>query len=322
MTVRMREIHREPGFADDVRAGLTARPKRLPSKYLYDGVGSRLFEAICELAWYRITRAEKALLRKHAAAMLAGLASPLSIVELGPGSGEKLALLAEGLPPGSRAGVHLVDISKSALAAAERTLADDPRLSITSHAATYEEGLREAIAQCSASGSRLVLFLGSNIGNFDPEEAAAFLGAVRAALRPGDALLLGADLVKPEPELLLAYDDPVGVTAAFDKNLLARIDRELGGHFDLRTFAHEARWNPVDARVEMHLVSRRRQRVRIDALALDVGFEEGESIWTESSYKLTPERVAALGRDAGFTRATPWIDADAGFLTTRLSVAG
>lgn len=306
-------------FAADVRAGLSSRPKTLPSKYLYDALGSHLFEAICQLPWYRITRAETALLREHAAAMIAPLAAPVALVELGCGSGEKLALLAEGMrPEDGAADVHLVDISPTALELSERTLAANARLRVSSHCATYEEGLRIATASRAARGAVLVLFLGSNIGNFDSAEARALLRAIRGALRPGDGLLLGADLVKPEPDLLIAYDDPTGVTAAFDKNLLARINGELGGSFDLASFTHKARWNPVDARVEMHLVSRRRQRVAIPGAGIVADFDEGESIWTESSYKFTPERIAALARSSGFTRASQWVDAEARFATSLL----
>jgi uncharacterized SAM-dependent methyltransferase len=166
----------------------------------------------------------------------------------------------------------------------------------------------------------LVLFLGSNIGNFDPAPARELLVRIRASLRDGDALLLGTDLVKPERELLMAYDDPLQVTAAFNRNLLRRINAELGGTFDLDAWAHRAIWNPSRRRVEMHLVSRAPQLVRIGAADLDMQFDADEWIWTESSYKYDPRGIIDLGRAAGFTNAEQWIDEEALFALTRFSV--
>ncbi|MGK4000722.1 L-histidine N(alpha)-methyltransferase [Sorangium sp. So ce1024] len=307
-------------FMADVRAGLKSSPKHLSPEYFYDALGSHLFEAICQLPWYPLTRAEQALLERHAEEMVAPFGEGASIVELGCGSGEKLALLAAPLCKRiPRLGVHLVDVSETALDLSRRTLGRLPRVETSAHRARYEEGLALATARRPPGpGAVLVLFLGSNIGNLAPEASAAFLRALRASLRPGDGLLLGADLVKPAADLVLAYDDPLGVTAAFNKNLLARINRELGGTFDLRSFDHRATWNAQRARVEMHLVSRKRQAVRVGALGLDVAFEEGESIWTESSYKYEPDGVVRMGERAGFRCFKQWIEPSGQFSTTLL----
>jgi uncharacterized SAM-dependent methyltransferase len=168
----------------------------------------------------------------------------------------------------------------------------------------------------SVAGRRLALFLGSNIGNFDPTGRDAFLRSVRSALQARDALLLGVDLLKPERELLLAYDDPLGVTAAFNLNLLARINRELQGDFDLENFTHRAVWNEGRSRIEMHLRSRRRQRIRIREAALDFVMAEGEMIWTESSYKYDPPQIVSMLEAAGFGVRAQWIDAADRFALT------
>jgi L-histidine Nalpha-methyltransferase len=303
-------------FADDVRRDLALTPKQLQSKYLYNGLGSCLFEAICRLPWYRITRAEGRLLARWADQMVAGLSDPLTLVEMGCGSGEKIAMLAESLRSRRRVSVHLVDISPVALELSERTLGRLEHVSVVGHRATYEEGLRRAAAGRAAAATMLVLFLGSNIGNFDPPAAHDFLNEIRRALRPGDALLLGADLVKPIGDLIAAYDDPLGVTAAFNKNLLLRINRELLADFDLSAFAHRAVWNEEAQRVEMHLVSRRAQRVSIPRAGCAVDFGAGEFIWTESSYKYTPQEIIARGERAGFRSRQQWIDGDARFALT------
>jgi L-histidine Nalpha-methyltransferase len=301
-------------FASDVRRDLALTPKQIQSKYLYDGLGSTLFEAITRLPWYRITRAEARLLARFAPQVAAAFSAPLTLVELGCGSGEKLALLADTLRSGARrVAVHLIDISPLAIELSERTLGRLPHVSVVGHRATYEEGLRHAALQRVTGSSMLVLFLGSNIGNFDPPAAHEFLAQIRAALRPGDALLLGADLVKPEKDLLLAYDDPLGVTAAFNKNLLARMNLELMADFDLAAFDHRAVWNAAESRVEMHLVARRPQEVRIPRAETAVRFAADEFIWTESSYKYAPEDLVERARVAGFSCLDQWIDARARF---------
>lgn len=304
-------------FAQDVREGLTKPQKQLPPKYFYDALGSALFDAICQLPWYRITRAELALLATHAAAITSHLDDDSLVVELGSGSGEKLAVVAAGFRARDIAPmVHVVDISPKALDDAADRLAK-VNVPLMTHHAVYEDGLRAALATRGPRGAATVLFLGSNIGNFDPASAEELLRQVRESLRGGDQLLLGADLVKPVHELLVAYDDPLGVTAAFNRNLLVRMNRELGADFDLGGFDHRARWN-VDARsIEMHLVSRCSQRVRIPGAGLEVDFQPGESIWTESSFKFGQPRLAALGRLAGFEVAEQWIDQDARYALTR-----
>ena len=308
-------------FAADVRRDLALTPKQLQSKYLYDDLGSSLFEAICRLPWYRITRAERRLLSAHAPAIIDLLTSydaaaePL-FVELGCGSGEKLVILAEALgAAGGRGRVHLIDISRQALEQSSRTLGRLQHFSVVGHRETYEVGLRRA-ASARAGSPMLVLLLGSNIGNFDEPAAHEFIGRIRAALAPGDFLLLGADLVKSERELILAYDDPLGVTAAFNRNLLVRINRELGGTFDLEAFAHRAVWNPAVQRIEMHLESLAAQRVLVAGASVNVTFEAGERIWTESSYKYEPGQIEDLGVEAGFSLAEQWIDEDARFALT------
>jgi dimethylhistidine N-methyltransferase len=301
-------------LAQDVRAGLSRRPKQLPPKYLYDELGSALFEAICALPWYRVTRAETALLSVCAPLIARQIAGPPFIVELGPGSGDKLLRLAEAFGEGLRkAHLHLIDISSSALAEAQRALARLEGFTVTVAHTTYDDGLA-AIGEVRPGGApMLTLLLGSNIGNFDDEDALAFLRRVRSAGRDADWLLLGVDLVKPERDLLLAYDDPLGVTAAFNKNLLVRLNRELGADFDLDTFDHRAVWNARHSRVEMHLVSRMPQRVRVPGAELTVEFESGESIWTESSNKYTPARLAGFAAGAGFSVRGQWVDEEAGF---------
>jgi dimethylhistidine N-methyltransferase len=303
-------------FARDVRRDLALTPKQLQSKYLYNALGSCLFEAICRLPWYRITRAEGRLLARWADQMVAGLEEPLTLVELGCGSGEKVAMLAESLRSRRRISVHLIDISPTALELSERTLGRLEHISVMGHRATYEEGLRRAAAERGSAATMLVLFLGSNIGNFDPPAAHDFLTEIRRALRPGDALLLGADLVKPVGDLIAAYDDPLGVTAAFNKNLLLRINRELLADFDLAAFDHRAVWNAEESRIEMHLVSRLSQTVSIPRAGCTVAFTAGEFIWTESSYKYRPEEVVARGEHAGFRSRQQWIDSAARFSLT------
>jgi dimethylhistidine N-methyltransferase len=236
------------------------------------------------------------------------------VVELGSGNGDKLAMLLSHAGIG-RIRAHLIDLSDAALTRAVHTLGAvrDADIDVTVHHTTYEDGLH---ALPPAAGPTMVAFLGSNIGNFDPPGAAAFLQLIRAALRQGDWLLLGADLVKPERELLLAYDDPLGVTAAFNKNLLVRLNTELGATFVLDRFAHRAVWNAPASRVEMHLVSRARQHVRIEQAGFGFTLEEGETIWTESSYKYEPHGLAALVEPAGFAQREQWVDEEARFALT------
>ncbi len=318
----------DDGLAGEVEALLGGRPRRLPSHALYDPLGSALFDAICQLPWYPITRAETDLLRVHRQSILEQAGRASRIVELGPGSGEKLATLLEndaqsaispGPTPSSRGqgrDVHLVDVSAAALASASALLRRIHGTRVHTHTARYVDGLREVARLREPGESLLVAFLGSNIGNFDPPEAQALLVDVRQAMRRGDTLLIGADLVKPVEQLQLAYDDPLGVTAAFNRNLLVRLNRELGADFVLDRFAHEARWHPGASRMEMHLVSLVPQQVRVPAARLAIDFQAGETIWTESSYKYDPATFADALRDAGFSPLAAWQDERAGFLLT------
>jgi dimethylhistidine N-methyltransferase len=314
------DVSAHSAFAAEVREYLLRTPRQLPSKYLYDDLGSALFEAICRLPWYRITRAEAALLAARADEILRPMPRPVSLIELGCGSGEKLAILAKAAG-GAAADVQLIDISPAALEMSRERLRALGLVAVRTHNCTYEDGLIRAARHRSPDGSLLVLFLGSNIGNFDTPVARLLLARIRRVLREGDALLLGVDLVKSHRDLLLAYDDPLGVTAAFNRNLLRRINDELGGTFDLDGFTHRALWNPGASRVEMHLVSGARQRVRIDAADLDLVFAPEDWIWTESSYKYDAEQIVRDGVGAGFSRAEQWIDEDARFALTRFSVS-
>jgi L-histidine Nalpha-methyltransferase len=304
-------------FARDVRFYLQQTPRQLPSRLLYDALGSALFDAICHLPWYGITRAELRLLRQHAGTIGRALGRGGRVVELGCGNGEKLATLLRhaGVAP---VHAHLIDLSEAALVRSVQAL-EGPDIRVTTHQTTYEEGLL-ALPGADAPPT-LVAFLGSNIGNFDRPGAAAFLGLIRTALRPGDGLLLGADLVKPERDLLLAYDDPLGLTGAFNKNLLQRLNTELQGNFALDQFEHRAVWDGDASRVEMHLVSRVAQDVRIEQAALGFRLEAGETIWTESSYKFEADGIGQLVEPTGFTRQQQWIDQRARFALTLFAAA-
>jgi dimethylhistidine N-methyltransferase len=296
-------------FAADVRAGLTrSGQKELPSKYLYDNVGSALFEVISHLPEYGLTRADERLLRRHADEIVDRLAGPVAVAELGSGSGKKTRWLLEAFCRRQRTSYYPIEISRSALVMCERELSDIDAISIVGFEREYLDGLLE-VAEYRKSGQHLfVLFLGSTIGNFDRPAGLKFLAEVRRILEPGDSLLLGTDLEKPSAQLLGAYDDELGVTAAFNLNLLARTNRELGADFDLRQFAHLARINREARSVEMHLLSKRRQIVSIPAAEIVIEFLEGETIWTESSHKYSAGEIVETARDAGFRCETQWID--------------
>jgi L-histidine Nalpha-methyltransferase len=296
-------------FAADVRAGLTLRgQKELPSKYLYDEVGSALFEVICHLPEYGLTRADERLLRRYSDEIVERVAGPVAVAELGSGSGKKTRWILEALSRRQRTSYYPVEISRSALRMCERELGDIDSVSIVGFEREYLDGLREISAQREPGQHLLVLFLGSTIGNFDRPCGVKFLANVREILIPGDALLLGTDLEKPAAELLRAYDDGLGVTAAFNLNLLARINRELDANFELAQFAHVAKMNYWARSIEMHLQSKRRQRVSIPAAGTSVEFQEGETIWTESSHKYSSEEVCRMAVAAGLRCESQWID--------------
>jgi dimethylhistidine N-methyltransferase len=319
-------LHRAPAplqnasFADDVRSGLSAAQKRLSPKYFYDELGSALFEAICELPEYYLTRAESEILERYAADILAAVGEPVELVELGSGSGRKTRLLIEAaLREQDSLDYHPVDISPSALIAASTALVGAfEGLRVTAYASDYFDVL--AARRLKPQRRALTLFLGSNIGNYEPVQAVSLLSAVAGAFSPGDALLLGTDLKKDPAVLERAYDDPTGVTAAFDKNLLGRINRELGGTFDLRAFEHEAHYDAERGVVESFLVAQRAQTVFVEALGLTVGFADGERIHTESSYKFSPEDVADVALVSGFEVTRRWTDAEGRFAVSLLVV--
>ena len=297
------------GFAAEVRSGLT-RPgqKELPSKYLYDDVGSALFEVISHLPEYGLTRADERLLRRHAGEIVELLDAPVAVAELGSGSGKKTRWILEALGRWQRTFYYPVEISRAALLMCQRELSDIDSLSIVGFEREYLEGLLEVAAHRQRNQHLFVMFLGSTIGNFDRQAGVKFLAEIRRILEPGDSLLLGTDLEKPAAQLLKAYDDEIGVTAAFNLNLLARINRELDADFDLSQFAHVAKINPEARSVEMHLQSKRRQIVRIPAANLSVEFAEGETIWTESSHKYAAAEVFQMANAAGFRCQAQWID--------------
>ncbi len=296
-------------FAAEVRAGLTRiGQKELPSKYLYDDVGSALFEVISHLPEYGLTRADERLLRRHAYEIVDRLPGPVAVAELGSGSGKKTRWVLEALSRRQRTFYYPVEISRSALAMCERELGDIDSVSIVGFEREYLDGLLEVAARRNSNQRLLVLFLGSTIGNFDREAALKFLMEVRRILEPGDSLLLGTDLEKSESQLIPAYDDELGVTAAFNLNLLARINRELGADFDLRHFVHTARVNNCARSVEMHLLSTRRQKVSIPAADAAIEFLAGETIWTESSHKYSAAEVCESARKTGFRCDAQWID--------------
>jgi L-histidine N-alpha-methyltransferase len=296
-------------FAADVRASLTkAGQRELLSKYLYDEVGSALFETICVLPEYGLTRADARLLQKYAGEIVGRLPSPLQVAELGSGSGKKTRWILEALSRRQKTYYYPIEISPFALAACAKELGQIDLVSVVGYEQPYLEGLRAVADGRGERDHLLVLFLGSTIGNFDRDAGEEFLREMREILRPDDALLLGTDLEKDVALQFLAYDDPAGVTAAFNLNLLARINRELGGDFDLSCFRHEARWNTAERRMEMHLRSTRRQTVGIRAAGLRIMLEEDETIWTESSHKYNAEEIPGMAARTGFRCDGQWID--------------
>lgn len=297
-------------FAEDVRAGLSAHPKRLFPKYFYDALGSQLFEAICQLPEYYLTRAENEILTRAANEIVKEVEGhEISLLELGSGSASKTRLIIEALLKRQSELLFIpVDISASALEQSARVLLQSyPQLRINAYASDYYDGL--AALSAERRGRTLALFLGSNIGNFDEDEAHTFLRALRRVLRAGDALLLGADLRKDPQVLEEAYDDALGVTAAFNLNQLARINRELDANFALRAFRHHVAYNEEVGRVEVYIESLREQSVTIRQLDMTIHFNEGERIHTENSYKYDLEGLSRLARATGYERARTWLDA-------------
>jgi len=308
-------------FAADVRRGLTATPKFLLPHYFYDALGSALFSAICELPEYYVTRAEDEILRERSEEIAASFGPSVRLVELGSGSARKTRHLISAIMARQASLEYIpVDVDAGILtASAHELLTDYPQLSIHAISGDFREPAALLRPHLPPSNERtVVLFLGSSIGNLDPSESGAMLANLRTALAPGDALFLGADLRKSPSVLEAAYDDPLGVTAAFNLNLLGRINRELGGTFDLAAFAHRAFYNEAAGRIEMHLVSRKAQSVLIDGY--EIVFAEGESIHTENSHKYDATTLNALATAGGFTIEQRWTDRN-GYFADLLIVA-
>ena len=318
-------------FARDVLAGLTSRPKKLLPKYFYDELGSRLFEAICCLPEYHVTRDEEEILNEYVDEITSKInisgQGAVRLVELGSGSSQKTRHIIDALFRRVSELQYLpIDISRSSLERSSKELLQAyPRLSITAYAAAYDSAL-SALQGTSLQAPQgdvrtVVLFLGSSIGNLDPDEARYLLREVRRVLRPGDVLLVGADLKKSPDILIPAYADSLGVTAAFNLNLLVRINRELGGDFNLSNFEHRALYNEGHSRVEMHLFSRENQTVEISGINLEVKFDAGESIHTENSYKYGVDDLRHLATATGFDLNRSWFDGNRRFSLNMFSAA-
>ncbi len=299
---------RLPSFAEDVAAGFGARPKRLNSKYFYDAVGSALFDAITQLPEYYLTRAETAILREWGWEIVRALGNPVEFVELGSGSAAKTRFLIEEALRVQRALRYSpIDISAEALRSSAGSLVESyPALRVCGYVADYLSILDTP--HLRRSETMLVMFMGSNIGNYEPAEAVALLRRVAALLKPGDGLLLGADLKKDRRDLMLAYDDAAGVTAAFNKNLLVRINRELQADFDVKGFEHTVEYEEKTGGLHSYLTSRSEQDVALGALGIHVHFESGERIHTESAYKYSLQDIAQMARAAGLSVSRSWFD--------------
>ncbi len=305
-------------FARTVRAGLgNPGQKQLPCEYFYDAVGSALFDAITLLPEYGLTRADVRLIRGLTPELDGYLRRPITVVELGSGSGSKTRWVLESLARSEPVTYYPIDVSAAALARCVQELAS--LSDVIPIEDSYLSGLRQAICRRPHGHSMLILFLGSAIGNFEANAARDFLGEIRSYLMPGDALLLGTDLVKPVEQMVAAYDDATGVTAAFNLNLLGRINRELDGNFVLRNFEHEARWNAEWRRIEMHLRSRVAQRVCIPKANFHCDLREGETIWTESCHKFELGEIGDMAAEAGFACAAQWVDREWPFAESLLT---
>ncbi len=314
--------NRLAALARDVRQGLTATPKHLPCCYFYDAEGSLLFEEICQLPEYYLTRAEREIVEAQAGEIARQFATNVTLVELGGGSAVKTRLVIEAFLRRQETLRYVpIDICSAMLEkSALRLVEDYPGLEILAIAAEYREGLRHL--QAETKRSKLILWLGSNVGNFHRPEAADFLREVREPMTAGDGLLIGIDLRKDRTVLERAYDDAQGVTADFNLNLLARINHELGGHFDRDAFQHRAVYDEEQGRIEMYLVSRHAQRVRIDNLDLEISLQAGEAIHTENSYKYSPAEIEALASAAGLRVSAQWFDSQQRFSLSLMAPRG
>ena len=299
---------RLPTFAEDAAAGLSAQPKRLNSKYFYDAVGSALFDAIMQLPEYYLTRAETEILREWGWEIVRALGNPVEFVELGSGSAAKTRILIEEALRVQRALRYSpIDISTDALRASAGALVESyPGLRVCGYAADYFSILETQYLR--RAEKMLFMFMGSNIGNYRPYDAVALLARIAGCLKPEDGLLLGADLKKEPRELIRAYDDDAGVTAAFNKNVLARMNRELGADFEVKRFEHVVEFDDATGGVHSYLRSSSAQTVTLAATNTVVHFEAGERIHTESAYKYTVEGIAEIARAAGLNVARTWFD--------------
>lgn len=308
-------VHRDPApqraatFAEDVRAGLGRRPMAMSPMWFYDDLGSALFEAICRLPEYYLTRVERDLIATYRGEIVASLEGPLELLELGSGSATKTKLLIEAvLDRQPSLTFHPIDISSEALVESSQTLvAAHPSLRVVAYAGDYFSLL--AGRRVRTGSPTLALVLGSNIGNFAPERAQELLRLLAGALRRGDALLIGYDLRKDPSILELAYDDPTGVTAAFNKNLLARMNRELGATFDLGAWRFRARYDDARGAVDSNLVALAGQRVAIPGAGLDLDIAAGDAIHTESSYKFSRDEIVTLAQHCGYRESASYTDA-------------
>ena len=297
-----------PSFAEDVAAGLRSTPKRLPSKYFYDDVGSALFDAITRLHEYYLTRAETEILSQWGWQIVRVLDAPLDFLELGSGSAIKTRrLIGEALRVQPTLRYSPIDISTEAVRASSMALVETyPALSVRAFAGDYFDVLESHAVR--SERKLLAMLMGSNIGNYEPAQAKRLLALLGGALKPGDGLLLGTDLKKDRATLELAYNDPAGVTAAFNRNMLARINRELDADFDVRKFAHVVHYDEARGSVDSFLEASERMSVSIRGVGMRAAFAAGERMHTESSYKYADDEVVALGRAAGFRSEAVWHD--------------
>jgi L-histidine Nalpha-methyltransferase len=309
MAIELIKTAAQEEFAKEVCTGLTKSPqKELPSKYLYDAVGSALFEVISVLPEYGVTRAEERILGTHATKIVSELPTPVIVAELGSGAGKKTRVILEALSRKQPISYYPIEISSTALAMCQRELRDINSISIVGFEREYIDGLLEVAARREEGQHLMVLFLGSTIGNFDGTAGMKFLSRLRGILSEGDCLLLGTDLRKPIATLTAAYDDSLGVTAAFNRNLLVRINRELDADFDIEQFEHLAVFDDGNHNIEMHLRARQAQIVTIAKAGLSFRILRGETIWTETSHKYSQSELAGIAKGTGFRWQGQWID--------------
>ena len=329
-TSRLRLVHASgnsnaPSLGQVVFDGLMAERKQLPCHFLYDATGSRLFERICELPEYYLTRAELSILRAQADALIPGGPWPLELIELGSGSSIKTRVLIDAaLRVHPEVHYFPIDVSSTILTESAQSIAREfPKLRVTGIVGDYSSGLEWLAHRRRGLVDRLVLFLGSTIGNFEPQSAESFLRSITQVIpNSRDALLFGTDLIKSPARLEAAYDDSQGITAQFIRNLLVRINRELGGSFDPMSFTYQARFHEELGRVEMHLISRWDQEVEISAIRQTVTLAAGESIHMESSRKFSVAGLRLLARQAGYLEEGAWLDLHGDYRLQRWRASG